>query len=136
MTRSDSFKIRLHVHSAECTVSLLNQAGRNNYPNDPKFVRNEPVTSGLTSVYKPAGLSPEPSAIVGKRLDRVVRSQVSVSTNVMLLEQKWQAMLDSRSPVAEGRSYTFFADISAFRSRLVNWMMSITDERILLTWCL
>ena len=27
-------------HSAECTVRLLNQAGRNNYPCDPEFVVN------------------------------------------------------------------------------------------------
>ena len=27
--------VRLHLHSAECTVRLLNQAGRNNYPYNP-----------------------------------------------------------------------------------------------------
>ena len=30
--------ICLHIHSAECTVRLLNQAGRNNYPYNPKNV--------------------------------------------------------------------------------------------------
>ena len=28
------------LHSAECTVSLLNQEGRNNYTYNPKFVGN------------------------------------------------------------------------------------------------
>ena len=32
--------ICMHIHSAECTVRLLNQAGRNNYPYNPKFVGN------------------------------------------------------------------------------------------------
>ena len=32
--------ICLHIHSAECTVRFLNQAGRNNYPYNPKFVGN------------------------------------------------------------------------------------------------
>ena len=32
--------ICLHMHSAECTVRLLNQAGRNNYPYNPKYVGN------------------------------------------------------------------------------------------------
>ena len=27
--------IHLHIHSDECTVKLLNQAGRNNYPYNP-----------------------------------------------------------------------------------------------------
>ena len=36
----------LHIHSAKCTVKLLNQAGRNNYPYNPKFVGNT-VTSKL-----------------------------------------------------------------------------------------
>ena len=54
-THSYSFNpdICLHIHSAECTVRLLNQAGRNNYPYNPKFVETpgiEPVTFGLTSV--------------------------------------------------------------------------------------
>ena len=47
--------ICLHIHSAECTVRLLNQAGRNNYPYNPKYVGNtgiEPVTSDSTSVYQ------------------------------------------------------------------------------------
>ena len=39
-THNYSFKtdICLHIHSAECTVRLLNQAGRNNYPYNPKYV--------------------------------------------------------------------------------------------------
>ena len=39
-THSYSFNtdICLHIHSAECTVRLLNQAGRNNYPYNPKYV--------------------------------------------------------------------------------------------------
>ena len=43
----------MHIHSAECTVRLLNQAGGNNYPYNPKYVETpgiDPVTSGLTSV--------------------------------------------------------------------------------------
>ena len=32
--------ICLHIHSADCTVRLLNQAGRNNYPYNPKYVEN------------------------------------------------------------------------------------------------
>ena len=38
-THSYSFNtdICLHIHSAECTVRLLNQAGRNNYPYNPKY---------------------------------------------------------------------------------------------------
>ena len=32
--------ICLHIHSAESTVRLLNQAGRNNYPYNPEFVGN------------------------------------------------------------------------------------------------
>ena len=41
-THSYSFNtdIYLHIHSAECTVRLLNQAGRNNYPYNPKYVGN------------------------------------------------------------------------------------------------
>ena len=41
-THSYSFNtdICLHIHSAECTVRLLNQAGRNNYPYNPKYVGN------------------------------------------------------------------------------------------------
>ena len=41
-TQSYSFNpdICLHIHSAECTVRLLNQAGRNNYSYNPKFVGN------------------------------------------------------------------------------------------------
>ena len=41
-THSYSFNhdICLHLHSAECTVRLLNQAGRDNYPYNPKFVGN------------------------------------------------------------------------------------------------
>ena len=41
-TDSYSFNndICLHIHSAECTVRLLNQAGRNNYPYNPKYVAN------------------------------------------------------------------------------------------------
>ena len=41
-THSYSFNpdICLHIHLAKCTVRLLNQAGRNNYPNNPKFVGN------------------------------------------------------------------------------------------------
>ena len=41
-THSYSFNpdICLHIHSAECTVRLLFQAGRNNYPYNPKFVGN------------------------------------------------------------------------------------------------
>ena len=31
---------RLYIHSVECTVRLLNQAGRNKYPYNPKFVEN------------------------------------------------------------------------------------------------
>ena len=36
--------ICLHIHSAECTVSvrLLNQAGRNNYPYNPKILWETP----------------------------------------------------------------------------------------------
>ena len=40
--------ICLHVHLAECTVRLLNQGRRNNYPYNAKFVETpgvEPVTS-------------------------------------------------------------------------------------------
>ena len=39
-THSYSFNtdICLHIQSAECTVRLLNQAGRNNYPYNPKYV--------------------------------------------------------------------------------------------------
>ena len=32
--------ICLHIYSVECTVRLLNQAGLNNYPYNPKFVGN------------------------------------------------------------------------------------------------
>ena len=32
--------ICLHIHSDECTVRLPNQAGRNNYPYNPKYVGN------------------------------------------------------------------------------------------------
>ena len=32
--------IRMHVHSAECTVRLLNQASRNNHPYNTKCVEN------------------------------------------------------------------------------------------------
>ena len=32
--------ICLNINSAECTVTLLNQAGRNNYPYNPKDVGN------------------------------------------------------------------------------------------------
>ena len=32
--------ILLHIHSAECIVRLVNQAGRNNYPYNPKYVGN------------------------------------------------------------------------------------------------
>ena len=41
-THSYSFSpdICLHIHSAECTVRMLNQAGRNKYTYNPKFVRN------------------------------------------------------------------------------------------------
>ena len=41
-THSYSFNtdICLHIHSAECTVRLLNQACRNNYPYNPKYVGN------------------------------------------------------------------------------------------------
>ena len=41
-THSYSFNtdICLHIHSAECTVRLLNQAGSNNYPYNPKYVGN------------------------------------------------------------------------------------------------
>ena len=42
-THSYSFNIvdiYLHIHSAECTVRLLNQAGRNKYPYNPKYVGN------------------------------------------------------------------------------------------------
>ena len=41
-THSYSFNLYtcLHTHSAECTVRLLNEAGRNNYSYNPKFVRN------------------------------------------------------------------------------------------------
>ena len=41
-THSYSFNtdICLHIHSAECTVRMLNQAGRNNYPYNPKYVGN------------------------------------------------------------------------------------------------
>ena len=41
-THSYSFNtdICLHIHSAECTVRLLNQAGKNNYPYNPKYVGN------------------------------------------------------------------------------------------------
>ena len=45
----------MHIHLAECTVKLLNQAGRNNYPYNPKFVGTrgtEPVTSYLTNVLQ------------------------------------------------------------------------------------
>ena len=35
--------ICLHIHSAECTVRLLNQADRNNYPYNPKLVGNSDV---------------------------------------------------------------------------------------------
>ena len=56
-THSSSFNtaVSLHIHSAECTVRLLNKEGRNNYPYNHKFVGTpgiEPVTSGLTSVYQ------------------------------------------------------------------------------------
>ena len=50
----------LDINSAEYTVKLLNQAGRNKYPPNPKFVGIEPVTSDLTGIYKPAALPPEP----------------------------------------------------------------------------
>ena len=41
-THSYSFDpdIRLHLHSAECTVRLLNKLCRNNYLYNPKFVGN------------------------------------------------------------------------------------------------
>ena len=41
-THSYSFNtdICFHIHSAECTVRMLNRAGRNNYPYIPKFVGN------------------------------------------------------------------------------------------------
>ena len=41
-THSYSFNtdICLHIHSAECTVRLLNQPDRNNYPYNPKYVGN------------------------------------------------------------------------------------------------
>ena len=44
-THSYSFNtdICLHIHSAECTVRLLNQAGMNNYQNNPKYVGNTGV---------------------------------------------------------------------------------------------
>ena len=41
--------ICLHIHSAECTVRLLNQAGMNNYQNNPKYVGNTGVTGSNDS---------------------------------------------------------------------------------------
>ena len=61
-THSYSFNLglSLNIHSAERAVRLLNQAGRNNYPYNPKFVGIEHVSSGLTNVYKLAALPLEP----------------------------------------------------------------------------
>ena len=44
-----------HVHASECTVRLLNRAGKN-LCETPGF---EHVTSGLTGVCKPVALPPE-----------------------------------------------------------------------------
>ena len=42
--------IRLHIHSAEYTVRLLNQAGRNEYLYNQKFRNISNSTYGLASV--------------------------------------------------------------------------------------
>ena len=62
-THSYSFNtdiLCLHIHSAECTVRLLNQAGRNNHPYNPKYVGN----TGNLSVYQIS--SSTNRAILGK----------------------------------------------------------------------
>ena len=62
-THSFSFNtdICLHIHSAECTVRLLNQAGRNNYPYNPKicgkhreskYVFADPYAKNTNSLYQ------------------------------------------------------------------------------------
>ena len=59
-TYTDSYSLNpdkcLHLHSAQCTVRLLNQAGTDNCPYNPKFVGNT-----VKLVYiKPAARPPEP----------------------------------------------------------------------------
>ena len=85
-TYSYSFNpdIPLHVHSAECTVRWLYQAGSNNY-GTPLNIRTtlnlwqtpgiEPASRdcGLTSVYKPAALPSESF----RHPDRVMCQQVN-----------------------------------------------------------
>ena len=54
-THSYSFNtdICLHIHSAKCTVRLLNQAGRNNYPYNPKYVGNTgSQTRDINKIFK------------------------------------------------------------------------------------
>ena len=49
--------MRLYEPSTEYDVGLHYQAGRNDYPYNPKFVGNTGNrTSGLKSVYKPPAL--------------------------------------------------------------------------------
>ena len=51
-THSYSFNtdICLHIHSAEYTFRLLNQAGRNNYPYNPKYVGNTGIDFKFVSL--------------------------------------------------------------------------------------
>ena len=46
--------ICLHVHSAECTVRSLNQAGRNNNPHSP-------------NLWEKPGIEPEPTFIIKEK---------------------------------------------------------------------